>query len=410
MAQATADTGAGLRPALALFPMLVLGLAGNMSFQALIPQFMELWDLSSSEVGWISGVTYVSYAVASPILSALTDRIDARRVVIAGSAASAVAGIGYALLADGFWSAMFWRLAAGAGIAGIYMPGLKALTDRTAGPRQGRWQSWYTAAYSVGIALSLLVTGLAAEWFGWRWAFALSGILPALGGLVTLLAVAPATPPGMAATGPLLDLRPVLRQPGSLAYILGYAGHCWELFGLRTWLVAFLVFAAAAGGSEVSHATVAVIATFIMLLGLPASVLGNELATRHERRRMLSLVMLLSACLGAGLGYAAALPFWLVVALATGYGAVVMLDSAALTVGTLSTAAIERRGATIAVQSSLGSLAALASPLASGFVLDHFGHASLAGWGAAFVVVAGGALFGAASVRLLPRPTCRLNA
>lgn len=404
MAKATADTGTALRPVLALFPMLVLGLAGNMSFQALIPQFMELWDLSSSEVGWISGVTYLSYAVASPVLSALTDRIDARRVVIAGSAIAALAGIGYALMADGFWSAMVWRLAAGAGIAGIYMPGLKALTDRTSGPGQGRLQSFYTAAYSVGIALSLLVTGLAAEWLGWRWAFVLSGILPGLGGLLVLAALAPATPPGGAAAADrVLDLRPVLRQPGSMAYILGYAGHCWELFGLRTWLVAFLVFAAGASGSSISQAGAAVIATFIMLLGLPASVLGNELAARHGRRRVLALVMLLSALLGAGMGYAAALPFWLVVALVTGYGALVMLDSAALTVGTLSTAAIDRRGATIAVQSSLGSVAALASPLASGYVLDQFGQASLAGWGAAFVVVAAGALFGGASVRLLLR-------
>ena len=28
-----------------------------------------------------------------------------------------------------------------------------------------------------------------------------------------------------------------------MRYILGYAGHNWELFAMRSWMVAFLVFA-----------------------------------------------------------------------------------------------------------------------------------------------------------------------
>jgi hypothetical protein len=33
----------------------VLAMAGTMSFQALIPTFIDEWQLSHSEVGWISG-------------------------------------------------------------------------------------------------------------------------------------------------------------------------------------------------------------------------------------------------------------------------------------------------------------------------------------------------------------------
>ena len=38
-----------------------------------------------------------------------------------------------------------------------------------------------------------------------------------------------------------LDFRPVLRNRAAMAFIVGYAGHTWELFALRAWLVAFLV-------------------------------------------------------------------------------------------------------------------------------------------------------------------------
>ena len=52
----------------------------------------------------------------------------------------------------------------------------------------------------------------------------------------------------------------------------------------------------------------------ILTLGLPASVYGNELATRFGRRRMLTLYMLLAAAFATLLGFSAALPFWLTVA------------------------------------------------------------------------------------------------
>jgi hypothetical protein len=39
--------------------------------------------------------------------------------------------------------------------------------------------------------------------------------------------------------GRLLDFRPVLHNRPAMGYILGYGAHCFELYGIRTWLVAF---------------------------------------------------------------------------------------------------------------------------------------------------------------------------
>ena len=79
----------------------VLAMAGTMSFQALIPTFIAEWRLSHSEVGWISGIAYAAYVAGVPVLVSLTDRIDARRIVIAFCLVAAVSSIGFAWFAQG---------------------------------------------------------------------------------------------------------------------------------------------------------------------------------------------------------------------------------------------------------------------------------------------------------------------
>jgi len=50
------------------------------------------------------------------------------------------------------------------------------------------------------------------------------------------------------AQGHLLDFRPVLRNRAAMGYVLGYGAHCFELYGMRTWIVAFWTFVAARNG------------------------------------------------------------------------------------------------------------------------------------------------------------------
>jgi MFS family permease len=374
----------------------VLAMAGTMSFQALIPMFVAEWQLSHSEVGWISGISFGAYVAGVPILVSLTDRIDARRIVILFSLLAAVSSVGFAWFAQGFWSALLFRALGGLALGGTYMPGLKALTDRVEGPYRSRYQSFYTASFSVGASVSLFITGVLAAHYGWPFAFAVAGIAPLLAVLVLLLWVPPAPPaPREERPKALLDFRPVLRQRESMSYVLGYAAHCWELFAFRTWLVAFMTFTAAAHGSAIGEATIATAASLILLLGLPASVLGNELAMRLGRRRVLIGFMLASIAVASVIGFAATLPFWWMTALVAVYGVILMLDSASLTVGALGAAAPERRGSTLAVHTTLGTSMAFLGPLASGFALDLTGGgATVLSWVACFLVLAAGIAFG----------------
>ncbi|NNG04889.1 MAG: MFS transporter, partial [Inquilinus sp.] len=308
-------------------------MAGTMTFPALLPNFIAEWRLSNTAAGWINGVFYGGYAVAVAVLVSLTDRVDPRRIYLASTMLAGGAALLFGLFATGFWSALCLRALAGVGLAGTYMPGLRILSDRVSGPRATRYLSFYTASFAIGSSASVMAAGLLADWLGWRWAFGLSALGAVAALAIAAWAAAPSAPaPRRAEAAALLDFRPVFRNRAAMGYVLGYAAHSWELFGFRSWLVAFLVVAAGLpAGANLSPITW--VATAILLLGVPASILGNEAALRFGRRRALTTIMLASAAIACVVGFLPGLPFALIAVLLATYGVLVMADSASLTVG-----------------------------------------------------------------------------
>src|SRR5215211_2238664 len=231
----------------ALVAAMALGQFGSLLPHVVVPavmaeHLMPLWGLSGTDAGLMAGAYAFGYMLAVPVLSTLTDRVDARRVLLAGSALSALATAAFGLFAEGLWSATaFWGLA-GVGFAGAYMPGLKALTDRLTAADISRSVTLYTASFSVGVGLSFLVSQLAADQLGWRSAFLITSLGPFVM-MAVCVGLAPHKP--AAPQGRLLDFRPVLRNRAALGYILGYGAHCFELYGMRTWIVAFWTFVVA---------------------------------------------------------------------------------------------------------------------------------------------------------------------
>ena len=362
----------------------VLTMLGVFAFPALLPTFFTEWRLSNTDAGWIAGIYFAGYSLAVPVLSSLTDRIDARRVYMVGAALAAVAAAGFALFAEGFWSALGLRVFAGMGLAGTYMPGLRALTDRCEGPGQARAVAVYTACFSLATGLSFLMAGEVGRMFGWRAAFAVAAVATGLGLVLVAVALRPVTPQAALVKTRLLDFRPVLRNRLAMGYVLGYAAHIWELFGFRSWLVVFLVFALTFHdqGGWPAPTTVATIGS---LLAVATSIGGQELAMRLGRRRVVSVLMLTSAVAAVGIGFTAPMPYGWVVVLAIAYATLMHADSAALTTGTVLAAEPGRRGATLALHSLCGFGAGFLGPLAVGVVLDLAGGTgSVLAWGLAF--------------------------
>ncbi len=367
----------------------VLCMSGFGTFPALLPGFLRDWGITNTEAGWINGIYYAAYMLGVPVLVALTDRVDPRRVYAFSAFLAAASAVGFGWLAEGFWTATLFRALAGFGLAGTYMPGLKALTDHIGAAQQSRGVAFYTASFSIGSSLSFFLAGEVDAWLGWRWAFALSGVGPALA-LGLVWGLVPASPPHQLAAPSrfLLDFRPVLVNRRAMAYVLAYCAHNWELFALRSWLVAFLVFAQAqhAPGAPGALWSATVIAALVNLVGLPSSVLANELTRRFGRRGVVVAVMTSSALLASLLGFLTGLPIPLLVAICFVYGVTVTADSASITAGVVAHAAPGARGATMAVHSFIGFSGAFVGPIVFGGVLDlASGGGSTLSWGLAFL-------------------------
>ena len=353
----------------------------------LIPE----WRLTGAQAGLLAGAGPAGYMCAVPVLATLTDRIDARKILIAGSAVSALGTLLFGLLAEGLWSGALFNAIAGIGFAGAYMPGLKALTDRLAPGDSSRAITLYTSSFSFGVGLSFLVSQLAAEGWGWRSAFVLTALGPLVMLLVCLL-LRPVEP--KPAQGRLLNFAPVVRNTQAMGFVLGYGAHCFELYGIRTWLVAFWTFVAVKSG-QASIFTPIVVSVLFSLLAMPASILGNELALRFGRHRAISAVMFGSAAVALLIGLSADKSPWLLLPLLLVYAITVPADSGALTSGMTMAANPAYRGATMAAHSTVGfSLSALGA-WGVGIALDLAGGPmSATAWTVAFSVLALGILLG----------------
>ena len=381
----------------------VLAMTSFANFAALLPDFVVLWALSNTEAGWIGGIYYAGYVVAVPLLVGLTDIVDAKRVYLLSMGVGVAGSIGFALLAEGFWSAMGFRFLSGIALAGTYMPGLQILNDRLPEAGRQRMLPWYLSAFSLGTAASFYMSGWLSTRFAWPSVFFVAGVAQAACLLLVMLAVVPRQPtPGSGNYRPPLDFRPVFTNRAALAYIWGYTGHTYELFAYRAWIVAFLVFAAAASGAVAGTEAITGYAALFSLIGMPVSVIGAQLALRGDRCRTVSWVMVLSVIVGMSLGFIGTAPFVIVVVIAGLYSGLIMGDSAALTGGTVAAARQGERGATLAMHSVMGFSGGFLGPLIVGLVLDLAGgRQSSMGWGLAFVAMAAGSLLALVGLRQL---------
>jgi len=367
-----------------------LSMTGFAAYTTLLPVLQQEWALSNSEAGLVSGIYYAGYVMATPLLTSLTDRVDARRVYVLACLVSCAGAAGFMLFAGDLVSALVFQFLIGAGLGGTYMPGLKMLADQLEGAGQSRAVAFYTATFGIGSTLSILFCGWIGAALGWQAAFAWG----AAGPLVAAALVGLAMPRGRtrAAGQPapaLLDFRPVLRNRRTLPYIIGYTAHNYELFGQRSWMVAFLVFTASLQPADAPMwVAAATLAALINLLGPVMSVTGNELALRFGRTRVIFTFMTASGLLACVLGYTAPLPWMLVFLIMCLHYGLMLGDSAALTAGAVAAAHPDERGATMAVYSFVGFSSAIFAPLVFGAVLDLAGgNRNLLAWGLAFASI-----------------------
>jgi MFS family permease len=362
----------------------VLTQIGAFILPALLPGYIDRWNLSKTEAGWLIGIFFAAYVPAVPVLLALTDRLPARAIYLVGTGLTALSHFGFAMLADGFWTGLLMRALAGVGWAGAYMPGLKAIADPLQGVAQSRAVSWHAAGVGIAGAVSFAVAGLLDALAGPQAAF-LFGAATAAAAFVIALTIMPHTlPADHAHYGGLLDFRPVFRNRRAMAWIVGYTVHTWELAALRAWAVTFLTASFVRLGAPDWMPGPTVLFTGAGLAGVAISITGNETAQRYGRNRVVLWAMIAAAALSLGTGWTTGISTLLAIAAVFAWNMTIYFDSSALTAGTVQAADPHLRGATMGLHSMAGYTGGFIGPLGVGLVLDLCGGDSVNGWGLGF--------------------------
>jgi MFS family permease len=377
-------------------------LLGFACYAVVLTTLQDEWHLSNLQSGLIASAFFFGYMLMVPLATALTDRVDAKKVYLVGGLSATCGLLGMSLFAYNFWTALIFMALNGVGLAGTYMPGLKILSDRIKTGELTRHIAFYTAFFGIGTGFSYLCSGWILNGLGWRYVFGIIALGPFTAFLIVLLFIPALVHEkwhgpiriGFQDIFPLDKWRLVLQDKTASGFIFGYTVHSLELFASRSWIVAFFGFCAIVTGDPFLL-TATTLAGVINFFGVPASIIGNEIALRIGRQKWIFFVMLSSAAFGVALAWSTGQSWWLIIALAVGHTIFIMADSATLTAGLVISAQENIKGAAMGLHSLMGFGGGLLGPAIFGFVLDLTGsRASQISWVWAYAaVVVWGVLF-----------------
>lgn len=387
-----------LRPLLILMCVyLGLTLSGLHAIAALLPDFIELWELSNTEAGWLNGSQYLGYIASVPLL-AFTERVDAKRMMLVGVVLNALGYLGFALLADGLWSGVGFRVVQGVGFALTYMPGVKAITDRVAVDQRGRAASIYVSSFATVTSFSIIVAGVIADAYGWRAAFLLPAATNVAAGLLILLFL-PAKAPeeGEGPRRALFDFGQELKDPRMRGFVIAATMHSIELLAIRGWTVVLLGMAFASV-AWMDQDAIRLLAAFLILIGVPSSMVGGEFGHRRGFAYASALAMAASALACGAVGLSIEGPLWLFCGLILIHNIFVLADSGSLNGGAAAAALPGRRGAAITLMAFANAVGSLAGPILFGVMLDVGGREAPWAWALAFLTTAACVIVGVAAL------------
>ena len=362
------------------------------NYSAVLPLIVEEWDLSGTEAGIVFGAFQAGYLVTIVPAGWLADRYSPRWVIAVGALGTGLPSLAFAAIADGFLVGTFLRFLSGLFVAGVFVPGIRLVSDWYPAGIRGRALGVYIGTYEMGAGLSFVFSTVAAELVDWRVAIAVTSI----GSLFVAPLMLKLTPNNTERTTPSaggFDFS-VLRDREYLLAVSIYSGHTWELFGVRNWLLAFLVAAPAFAAIDTTVLPGLVVGAMIIMSGAGNAV-GGWLSDRIGRPQTIATGLGVSALLSAIFGLLGEISSAALITVTLIYGLVLALDSAPTSTLVTEVVADEHVGTALSIQSLAGFSTTVVSPVIFGLVLDRIGYA------VAFPTLAIGALLGLLSVGAL---------
>lgn len=380
---------------LGMCAMLLIALAPFSSYVAALPFIQAEWGIGNTMAGLVFSGYLAGYAVSALLVLPLTDRLPTRWVFVVSATISVAGNALFPLAAYSVPAAIALRFAAGVGLVGIYMPGLRIISGAFPSRRRGVAMGLYVTSFYTANAVSLAATGLllggapvvGVPEMDWRGAyFALSALSAVSVPMAFFLVRSAGGSTARQGTG-RLDFG-VLRNPLTRAYIAGYSLHAVELYAVRVWMPALLAAALVARGHDVASAaaSAATVGGIALAAGSVGPVLGGAVSDKLGRARSAMAIFALSGLLSLAFGWMVAAPWPAIVAVACALGWAISADSSIYTTAATETAPPGALGSTMALQAFLGFMGGVAGPVVIGAALDVVPDALR--WGVGFSAVA----------------------
>lgn len=365
------------------------------NFSAVLPVLREQWQLNNDQAGTILGAFQLGYVASVMFTGWLTDKIGGRLTFAFCAIETGLAGIGFALFATDYTSALVWRVLAGIGQGGLYIPGMQILSRWYPVKQRGMALGVYTCSLLASYAAAYLVTAPLATMFSWQTALLWTSIWAIPSALLVFLFIPDKSPTLSAQPDPVAGsggkpMTPIWKKRTVWFIILGYTGHMWELYAFNGWIGSFSTFTLQGHGfgSELSLAYGGAIASACLLMGAVSPALVGWLSDRRGRCLTSSVVLLLSGAGSLLFGWLSEASLWVFIPVGLLYSFFIVADSAIFKAGLTELVPPEQLGASLSLQSVIGFGITIISPKLFGMVLDSFG------WGWAFSLLGIGPIVG----------------
>jgi predicted MFS family arabinose efflux permease len=254
----------------------------------ILPEIAQDLSVSIGKTGLVVSVFSLSYALGSPIISALSARWRRAIVMIGGLAAFSVANLFSALsptLACLLVTRVFAALSAGLVAPASYALASTLSSSRNRGKFLAIIAAGFTSAMVLGVPLGVFI----GKYVGWRGSLIFVAILGAVAALSMFCAGVPELDPTENTPGLAEQLR-ILRCPKTIIVLTPFLIWSVANFGLYTFISAIL-------GRQLSATAIPVLLLLFGLGAVAGNFVGGALSDRYGSRSptIICLVMLIFA-------------------------------------------------------------------------------------------------------------------
>ncbi len=341
------------------------------SYVAALPFIKQEWDLNNTQAGMVYSGYMAGYALSALLVIPMTDRLATKYIFIASAVISVTTQVLFPLVADGMVSGTVLMAFAGVGLVGVYMPGLRVISERFKDRGRGMAMGAFVTFSYGAHAASLASTGGLMSALEWRDAYLLLAVASTASLPVGYLLLRGHHRSGMRPSSGRLDLR-VLQNRAARLFILGYSLHAMELYAVRVWLPAFLAATLIARGTDDEQAVIraATVGGIALTAGALGPVVGGVISDRWGRATSAAAIFALSGACSWLIGWTGNFPWAVIVAVAVVYGWAIAADSAIYSTAITELAHPSNLGSTMAVQAFMGFMGGVVGPIVVGGILD----------------------------------------